>query len=58
METRRGHLGGSVGPSEGKGEESAMAILRFPLWYPPHVSVKDRGVRTREQVLNVSITCR
>jgi hypothetical protein len=29
METRRGHLGGPVEYSEGKGGESVMAILRF-----------------------------
>jgi hypothetical protein len=32
MYTGWGHLGGSVEPSEGKGGESAMAILMFPLW--------------------------
>jgi hypothetical protein len=32
METGRGHLGGSVEPSEGKGGESAVAILRFSMW--------------------------
>jgi hypothetical protein len=29
METRRGHLGGLVEHSEGKGGESVMVILRF-----------------------------
>jgi hypothetical protein len=29
METGRGHLGGSVEHSEGKGEESVVTILRF-----------------------------
>jgi hypothetical protein len=29
MEIGQGHLGGSVEHSEGKGGESAMAILRF-----------------------------
>jgi hypothetical protein len=29
METRRGHLGGLVEHSEGKGRESVVAILRF-----------------------------
>jgi hypothetical protein len=46
-----------VESSEGKDRESAMAILRFSMWYPPPVSVKDRGVGTREQVLNVPIAC-
>jgi hypothetical protein len=46
-----------VEPSKGKAEESAVAILRFSMWYPPPVSVKDRGVGTREQVLNVPIAC-
>jgi hypothetical protein len=44
METGRGHLGGSVEPSEGKGGESVVAILRFSMWQPPPVSVEDRGV--------------
>jgi hypothetical protein len=51
-------LGGSVEPSEGKDGESDVAILRFSMWYPPPVSVKDRGVGTRQQVLNVSIAYR
>jgi hypothetical protein len=58
METGRGHLGGSVEPSEGKGGESAVAILRFSMWYPLPASIKDRVVGTREQVLNVPIACR
>jgi uncharacterized membrane protein YqaE (UPF0057 family) len=57
METGRGHLGGSVKPSEGKDRESAMTISRFSIWLPPPVSVKDQGVGTHEQVLNVPITC-
>jgi hypothetical protein len=32
MEIGRGHLGGSVEPSEGKGGESAVAIPRFSMW--------------------------
>jgi hypothetical protein len=32
METGRGHLGGSVEPSEGKGRESVVTILRFFKW--------------------------
>jgi hypothetical protein len=32
METERGHLGGSVKPSEGKGGESDVAITRFSMW--------------------------
>jgi hypothetical protein len=31
METGRGHLGGSVKPSEGMGGEGAVAILRFSM---------------------------
>jgi hypothetical protein len=46
-----------VEPSEGKGRESAVAIPRFSIWLPPPVSVKDRGVGIREQVLNVPIAC-
>jgi hypothetical protein len=53
-----GSLGGSVEPSEGKGGESVVAIPRFSMWYPPPVSVEDRVVGTREQVLNIPITCR
>jgi hypothetical protein len=41
MEIRWAHLGGSVEPSEGKGGESDVAILRFSMWYPPPVSVED-----------------
>jgi hypothetical protein len=58
METGRGHLGGSVEPLEGNGRKSVVAILRFLLWQPPPVSVKDRGVGTREQVLNILFACR
>jgi hypothetical protein len=47
VETGQGQLGGSVEPSKGKGGESAVVILRFSMWYPPPVSVKDRGVGTR-----------
>jgi hypothetical protein len=32
METGRGHLRGSVEPSEGKDEESVVAISRFSMW--------------------------
>jgi hypothetical protein len=44
--------------SEGKGGKSVVATPRFSMWYPPLVSVKDRGVGIREQVLNVQIACR
>jgi hypothetical protein len=47
-----------VETSEGKGGESVVAILRFSMCYPSPVSVKDRGVGTREQILNVPIACR
>jgi hypothetical protein len=36
METKRGHLGGLVEHSEGKGEKSVVAILRF-LCGSPHL---------------------
>jgi hypothetical protein len=42
--------------SKGKGRESIVSILRFICGSPPPVPVKDRGVDTREQVLNVPIT--
>jgi hypothetical protein len=32
VETGRGQLGASVEPSEGKGEECAVAISGFSLW--------------------------
>jgi hypothetical protein len=32
IETGRGHLGGSVEASEGKGGESDVAIPRFSMW--------------------------
>jgi hypothetical protein len=32
VETGRGQLGGSMEPSEGKGGESAVAILKFSIW--------------------------
>jgi hypothetical protein len=31
METERGHLGGSVEPSEGKGGKSVVAIPKFSM---------------------------
>jgi hypothetical protein len=34
METERGHLGGLVEHSEGKGRESVVAILRFMYGIP------------------------
>jgi hypothetical protein len=42
---------------EGKGGESVVSILRFLCGTPLPMSVKDRGVGTREQVLNVPIAC-
>jgi hypothetical protein len=42
--------------SKEKGRESVVSILRFICGSLPPVSVKDRGVGTREQVLNVPIT--
>jgi hypothetical protein len=47
-----------VEPSEGKDGESDVIIPRFSMWWHPPVLVMDRGVGTREQVLNVSIACR
>jgi hypothetical protein len=54
---RAGPFRGIIGTLEWKGEESVVAILKFSMWYPSPVLVKDRGVGIREQVLNVSITC-
>jgi hypothetical protein len=42
---------------EGKGGKSVVSILRFLCGTPLPMSVKDRGVGTREQVLNVPIAC-
>jgi hypothetical protein len=56
METERGHLGGPVEHSEGKGGE-CCGYFKVSMWYPPSVSVKDREVGTGEQVLNVLIAC-
>jgi hypothetical protein len=56
METRWGQLGGSVEHSEENGRESVVAILKFSMWLPSPVSIKDRGVGTREQVSNVPIS--
>jgi hypothetical protein len=46
-----------VEPLEGKGGESVVAILMFSMWYPSPVSVKNRGIGTCEQVLNIPIAC-
>jgi hypothetical protein len=58
METGWGHLVGSVEHLEGKGRKSDVAIPRFLCGNPCFVSVKDRGIGTHEQVLNVQIACR
>jgi hypothetical protein len=44
MKTGRGHLGGSVGNSEGKGEESAMTILRFLCGSPRLCRLRTEGL--------------
>jgi hypothetical protein len=56
METGRGNLGGPVEHLEGKGGESVVVIPRFLCGSP--LSVKDRGVGTCKEVLNVPIACR
>jgi hypothetical protein len=55
---RAGLFRGSVKPSEGKGGKNIVAIIRFSMWYPPPMSVKDRGVGTCGQALNIPIACR
>jgi hypothetical protein len=44
METRRGHLGGSVKHSEGKGGESVVAILRFLCGRPRQCRLRTEGL--------------
>jgi hypothetical protein len=44
METRRGHLGGSVEYSEGKGGESVVAILRFLCGSPRLCQLRTEGL--------------
>jgi hypothetical protein len=44
METRRGHWGGSVEHSEGKGRESAVAILRFLCGSPHMCRLRTEGL--------------
>jgi hypothetical protein len=41
---------------EGQGE--CCGCSEVSMWYPPPVLVKDRGVDTREQVLNIPIAYR
>jgi hypothetical protein len=57
MKTGWDQLGGLVEHSEGKSGESVVAIPRFSVWSPSPVSVKDRGVGTREKVSNIPIAC-
>jgi hypothetical protein len=45
---RAGPFRKSVEHLEGMGRESVVVILRFLCGAPPPVSVKDRGVDTRE----------
>jgi hypothetical protein len=44
METVRGHLGGSVEHSEGKGGESAVAIPRFLCGSPRLCQLRTEGL--------------
>jgi hypothetical protein len=44
METGRGHLGGSVEHSEGKGGESVVAILRFLCGSPHPCRLRNEGL--------------
>jgi hypothetical protein len=44
IETRRGHLGGPMEHSEGKGGESAVAILRFLCGSPRLCRLKTEGL--------------
>jgi hypothetical protein len=46
-------ISGTLG-REGRGE--CCGYSEISMWQPPPVSVKDIGVGTREQVLNVPIT--
>jgi hypothetical protein len=44
METGRGQLGGPVEHSEGKGEESVVAILRFLCGSPHQCRLRTEGL--------------
>jgi hypothetical protein len=44
METERGHLGGPVEHSEGKGRESVVAILRFMYGIPRLCQLRTEGL--------------
>jgi hypothetical protein len=59
MEIGRGHLGGSVEHSEGKDDESAVAISRFLCGSPHLCRLRTEGFLcgTREHVLNVPVAC-
>jgi hypothetical protein len=46
METRRSHLGGPVEHSEGKCEESVVAILRFLCGSPRLCQLRTEGLVT------------
>jgi hypothetical protein len=50
-------IGGICGTLRREGWGESCGYSEASMWFPPPVSVKDRGVGTREQVLNVPITC-
>jgi hypothetical protein len=57
METGLGHFGGSMETLRRDGQGECCGYSEVYMWWPPPMSVKDRGVGTCEQVLNVPITC-
>jgi hypothetical protein len=52
---RAGPFWGTSGTLGREGRGECCVYSDISVWYPPSVLVKDRGVGTREQVLNISI---
>jgi hypothetical protein len=55
---RTGPFKGISGTLRREGRGECCGYSEVSMWQPPPVSVMDRGVDTREQVLNVPIACR
>jgi hypothetical protein len=54
---RAGLFRGTSGTLRREGWEECCGYFEISMWYPPPMTIKDRGVGTYEQVLNVPITC-
>jgi hypothetical protein len=52
-----GPFRGISGTLKREGQGECCVYSEVSMWSPPPVSVKDRGVGTREQVVNVLIAC-